>query len=75
MSGWEQLRRFLATDPRDVGCEEALAALHLYVELVLAGGDPERELPGIAAHLHSCGPCSDDFEGLLAAARSLPGGD
>jgi hypothetical protein len=69
MSGWQRLQRFLQTDPRDVGCEEATAALHVYVELVLSGADPEAELPGIAAHLRSCGPCNEDFQGLLAAAR------
>ena len=25
--------------------------------------------PGIAAHLRACGPCGEDFEGLLAAVR------
>ena len=73
MNGRQHLQRFLETDPRDVGCEEAMAALHVYVELVLAGADPEKELPGIAAHLRACGPCSDDFEGLLAAARLQDG--
>ena len=68
MNGPERLRRFLETDPRDVGCEEAMAVLHVYVELTLAGADPERELPGVAAHLRACGPCHEDFEGLLAAA-------
>jgi hypothetical protein len=71
MNGWERLQRFLETDPRDAGCEEAMAALHVYVELVLSGADPEKRLPGIAAHLRSCGPCSDDFEGLLAAAQAV----
>jgi hypothetical protein len=23
--------------------------------------------PGLAAHLRACGPCGEDFEGLLAA--------
>jgi hypothetical protein len=26
---------------------------------------------GIAAHLRVCGPCGQDFEGLLAAVRGL----
>ena len=69
MNGWQRLQRFLRTDPRDVGCEQAMAALHVYVELALAGDDPEQELPGMAAHLRSCGPRNDDFQGLLAAAR------
>jgi hypothetical protein len=68
VSDWARLDRFLRTDPRDVGCEEAIAMLHVYVEL--AAEDPaeaERRHPGIAAHLRACGPCEDDFEGLLAA--------
>ena len=73
MTGREQLQQFLETDPADVGCEEAMNVLHVYVELALAGGEPERELPGVAAHLRACGPCSEDFEGLLAAAGGATG--
>ena len=29
----------------------------------------EQRYPGIAAHFRSCGPCGEDFEGLLAASR------
>lgn len=63
------LERFLATDPADVGCDETLELLHAYVELVAAGEDPEQRYPGVAAHLRSCGPCLDDYQGLLAAVR------
>jgi hypothetical protein len=69
MTSWPQRESFLQTDPRDVGCERALAVLHIYVELVLAGEDPELRLPGVTAHLSACGPCNEDFEGLLAAVR------
>jgi hypothetical protein len=64
MTEWPQLERFLRTDPRDVGCEEALALLHVYAELA---DEASTRYPGIAAHLHACGPCGTDFEGLLAA--------
>ena len=67
MNGWPRVDRFLRTDPRDVGCEEAMELLHVYVELVAARRPAQRTLPGIAAHLRACGPCSEDFEGLLAA--------
>ena len=30
------LDRFLLTDPRDVGCEQAMEFLHIYVELMAA---------------------------------------
>jgi len=43
--------------------------LHIYTELVAAGDPAEQRYPGIAAHLRACGPCGEDFEGLLAAVR------
>jgi hypothetical protein len=52
MSDLDRLERFLRTDPRDIGCDEAMAALHVYVDLTAAGVD---------------GPCSEDFAGLLLA--------
>ena len=36
MSSWAALERFLRTDPADVGCEQAMAILHVYVDLVAA---------------------------------------
>jgi hypothetical protein len=70
MSGREMLERFLRTDPRDVGCGEATAVLHVYVDLVATGQDAAGRYPGAAAHLAACGPCGDDFDGLLAAVTS-----
>jgi anti-sigma factor RsiW len=67
MNHRERLERFLATDPADVGCAEAMEMLHIYVDLLAAGRDAARAYPGMAAHRAACGPCSEDFEGLLAA--------
>ena len=69
MNGWSALDRFLHTDPRDVGCAEAMEMLHIYAELSAAGGPAERRYAGVATHLRACGPCGEDFEGLLAALR------
>ncbi len=74
MTGWGQLDAFLQTDPRYVGCEEAMRILHVYVDAVLghpSSGDAsaDERYPGIAAHLRACGPCGTDFEGLLQAAE------
>jgi len=44
----------------------AMAALHVYAELAAAGQDPADAYPGIAAHLAACGPCGENFAGLLA---------
>ena len=78
MTGWPELERFLQTDPRDVGCEQALHVLHVYVELVLddalgadaPGAEAARRYPGVAAHLLACGPCAEDYRGLLAASQA-----
>jgi hypothetical protein len=67
MSDFEALEQFLRTDPRDVGCDEAMAVLHIYVDLVAAGQDAAGRYPGVAAHLLACGPCGADFAGLLSA--------
>jgi hypothetical protein len=69
MNGWPALDRFLRTDPRDVGCEQAMEMLHVYAELVASGEPGDQRYPGVAAHLDACGPCGEDFDGLLAAIR------
>ena len=69
MNDWQALDRFLQTDPRDVGCDKAMAMLHVYADLVTEGAPAEEHYPGIAAHLRACGPCGEDFEALLAAVR------
>jgi hypothetical protein len=61
------LDRFLHTDPHDVGCEQATELLHVYVDLLAADIAAGERYPGVAAHLAACGPCSEDFAGLLAA--------
>ena len=40
MTDWTALERFLDTDPADVGCEQAMDILHVYVDLLAAGADP-----------------------------------
>ena len=70
MSDRERLDRFLRTDPRDVGCDEAMAVLHIYADLIAAGEDAAGRYPGVAAHLAACGPCAEDLSGLLAAVAS-----
>ena len=72
MNDWSALEAFLHADPADVGCERALDLLHVYAELVATGaiGEAQRRYPGVAAHLLACGPCGEDYAGLLAALRT-----
>ena len=69
MSGRRELDEFLRTDPHDVGCSRAMALLPIYADLVVTGEPAEQRYPGIAAHLHACGPCGGDFEALLSVVR------
>jgi hypothetical protein len=68
VSARDRLARFLETDPRDVGCDEAMEVLHVYAELASqdAGAAAEQQ-PIVAVHLAACGPCREDLTGLLAA--------
>ena len=72
MNDWTALDRFLRTDPDDVGCEQAMELLHVYVDLVAADIEAAKRYPSVAAHLAACGPCSEDFAGLLAAVVGSP---
>ena len=69
MSGSKSLRRFLDADAADVGCRETFGLLTARVDRLLDFADAEIAYPGVAAHLRGCGPCSEDFLGLLATAR------
>lgn len=49
------------------GCDRTMELLHVYVELVANGGPGQRPLlTRVEAHLAACGPCAEDFHGLLA---------
>jgi hypothetical protein len=65
----EPLRRLLATEDHDAGCEAGVEILDQLVELELAGEDPAATFPETAAHLRSCDGCRMDYEGVLEAAR------
>jgi hypothetical protein len=73
MKRWPSVERFLKTDPQDPGCAETFELLDRYVERELAYGDAADRYPGVAAHLSSCNPCVQDFEGLLAAIADRNG--
>jgi hypothetical protein len=53
VNGWTAFDRFLQTDPQDVGCEQAMELLHVYVELIAVDSTAKDLYPGIAAHLQS----------------------
>jgi hypothetical protein len=59
----------------EVSCEQCFELLDEYVELELAGADPEVRLPGLRAHLEGCPACREDHESLRAfVAAEAEGG-
>jgi hypothetical protein len=64
------LDALLSTDPRDAGCEHAMAVLHVYAELVAAHADAATHYPEVAAHTRACGPCAEDLDALLETIGS-----
>ncbi|HXG75934.1 MAG TPA: hypothetical protein VNJ53_05140 [Gaiellaceae bacterium] len=60
------LGRLLGPAAPEVGCDVCFAELDRYVELELAGVDPEPVLPGLRAHLDGCPACREEHDSLLA---------
>ncbi|MDP1849797.1 MAG: hypothetical protein Q8K79_18570 [Solirubrobacteraceae bacterium] len=58
----------------ELTCEECFEQLDRYVDVTLAGGDPDLAVPAMRAHLTGCPACAEDFESLLAyvAADDAP---
>jgi anti-sigma factor RsiW len=50
----------------EVTCEVCFEELDRYVELELAGADPEAAVPGMSAHLEGCPACAEDHASLRA---------
>jgi predicted anti-sigma-YlaC factor YlaD len=71
MSSLGGIEGFLEPDRSDVGCSETLRVLDVYVDLLAAGADAPRRLPGIAAHLRDCHACHEDLRGLFATASRI----
>ena len=57
-----------------LGGDEAMALLHVYMELIAGSEDAAAAYPGDTAHLAACGPSGEDFAGLLAAVTGGPPG-
>ena len=56
----------------ELGCDACFDELDRFVELELAGADPDAGVPGLRAHLAGGPACREDYESLralLAAGR------
>ena len=63
---WRKLLRMLAlTQEREWTCSEVGEFMDYYVELELAGEDPQRVLPEVAQHLRICPECREEHDALM----------
>jgi hypothetical protein len=60
------LKRLLGPAEPEATCDECFDQLDTYVEVELAGGDPNAAVPGLRAHLDGCPACREDYESLRA---------
>ena len=63
----------LGPEEPEVGCDDCFAELDRYVELELAGDDPDTRPPGFRAHLAGCQACREEHESLRALLSGEPG--
>jgi hypothetical protein len=71
---WRQRQLYaalLGPPEPELTCDECFEQLDRYVEVALAGADPDRAVPGMAAHLVGCPACGDDHDSLLAYVRHV----
>ena len=67
------LERLLGPAAPEVGCDVCFAELDRYVELELAGTDPDAAIPGLQAHLDGCPACREEHDSLLALVSAERG--
>ncbi len=63
------LRALLGPAGPEVTCDVCFEELDRYVEVEIAGRNPETAVPGMAAHLEGCPACAEERERLAAARR------
>jgi hypothetical protein len=64
--------RLLGTGEPELSCEACFANLDRYVDIELSGGAADRDVPGMAGHLHNCPACAEEHEALLTIAGLSP---
>jgi hypothetical protein len=62
----QALGRLLGPAGPEAGCDACFEELGRYVELEIAGADPDAAVPGLRAHLDGCPACREEHESLYA---------
>lgn len=66
----ERLLRLVArTEDEELGCTACFELLPLYVDLEVAGENPDVRLPLFRCHLEQCAVCREEYETVRELAR------
>lgn len=65
------LNQVAQTLPEELTCDECLAELDRFAEMVLLGKPADQAMPLVAQHLAICRDCREEFEALLRALQHL----
>ena len=57
----------------ELSCEQCFEQLDRYVDVAVAGADPDAAVPGMRAHLVGCPACAEDHDSLLEYVRHADG--
>lgn len=66
------VRRLVGPPGPELTCGQCFDQLDRYVEIELAEGEADREVPGMRAHLEGCPACAEDYESLRAFVARQP---
>jgi len=66
------IKRVLGPSEPEILCDECFEQIDRFVDLELAGGDTDAELPGMRPHLEGCPACAEEYESLKALASGDP---
>ena len=66
------LDRLLGPGEPELTCEACFDLLDQYVDVEVAGGDADRAVPGMRAHLAGCPACAEEHLSLRALAAAEP---
>jgi len=76
MSSPEALRKVAEqlahTQEVELACDEVLALMDQFAEMVIRGEDAAQIMPLVQHHLEMCGDCREEFEALLRILRASP---
>ena len=62
------------TEDEEISCTTCFELLPSYVDLDVAGQDPEARAPRLRQHLDQCGVCREEYETLRELIRLEPDG-